>query len=225
MKTSLSREELFIYINKQINIFFPDEVQHVNFKEIVDLALSKVEYCFSFISLKHYYKDGAIYFNHLNSDQYTVFIYYASNIAYEIYNDEKLASKLFYLNKSFNQFHCMYSTKLPDIFVLIHSSGIILGKARYSDFLVVSHHCTVGANAELEYPKINKYTIMYPYSSIVGNSNIDPNVCLSNGAYINDEDIDSNKIIFDRTPNLIIKNDKKNRIEYFFKNYRDINEK
>jgi serine O-acetyltransferase len=221
MQTSLSSEKLYMYLSKQIVNNFPDDIIYENLNNIVKNALQKVEYCFSFVNLKHYYKDNILYFNHLNSDQYTVFIYYASNIAYEKYNDEALASKLFYLNKILNQFHCMYNTKLPDIFILIHSTGIVLGKANYSDFMVVSHHCTVGANSNLEYPKIKKFLIMYPYSSITGASNIGQKVCLSNSTFINDNNIDDNKIVFERSPKLSIKHDTKKRLNYFF---RDIGE-
>lgn len=218
MQTSLSKEELFRYLTDQIKHYFPDKSEHYNLRDVIAKALDKVEYCFSYVNLNHFYRQRSVFFNHLNSDQYTIFIYYASNIAYEVFEDEILASKLFYLNKVLNQFHCMYDTILPNIFLLIHTSGIILGKANYSDFLVVSHHCTVGANADLEYPKIGKFTIMYPYSSIVGNSTIGENNCISNGCYINDTNISSNKLIFGRDRELLIKDDQKCRISYFFKN-------
>ena len=219
MQTSLTNEQLSVYLRCQIEHHFPDNVVHEGLSEIVNMALEKVCYCFSYVNLKHYYRNKSIYFNHLNSDQYTVFIYYASYIAHKEFGDEILASKLFCLNKSLNQFHCMYDTLLPDVFVLIHSGGIVLGKANYGDFMVVSHHCTVGANADLEYPQIGSCSIMYPYSSIIGKSDIGAGACFANSAYVNDVNIDSNRIIFGRSPDLTIKENRKNRIDYFFKNH------
>ncbi|MGO2511169.1 hypothetical protein [Marinomonas polaris] len=221
MQSSLSIEKLSLYLKSQLDYQFPDGDVHPDFNNVVAAALSKVKYCFGFVNLNHYYKNGILYFNHLNSDQYTVFVYYASNIAYEVFNDTALASKLFYLNKSLNQFHCMYDTKLPDIFVIIHSTGIVLGKAKYSDFLVVSHHCTVGANANLEYPTMDRFTIMYPYSSIIGRSKVSDNVCISNGSYVNNVDLPSGSLVFGSGFDLNIKRDKKVRSNYFFRGIED----
>jgi len=224
IESSLSCIALAKYLEHQLKFFFPDMSKHKNLQEIVYMALEKIDFNFSFINLKHYYREGHIYFNHLNSDQNAVFLYYASNIAYEIYSDEILASKLFYLNKTLNQFHCMYNTKLPDIFLLIHSSGIVLGKAKYDNFFVASHHCTIGANAELEYPAIGKFTVMYPYASIIGKSILESNIYLSNGSFVNDTNINKNTLVFGKSPHLILKENKKNRLNYFF-NMKDSNEK
>ena len=98
MNTSVVQEKLKTYVQSQINNFFPDNGDLSNLNAVIKKALIKVENNFKHIALNHYYKNNDIYFNHLNADQYTVFIYYASNVAYEIYNDINLATKLFYLN-------------------------------------------------------------------------------------------------------------------------------
>lgn len=217
MKISLAVTSLIEYLNKQLNFFYPDNHSHESIDNVVKEALLKVEYCFNRIELKQFYRNNNVYFNHLNADQYTVFIYYASNVAYELFSDEVLATKLFYLNKSLNQFHCMYDTKLPDVFLVIHGVGAVLGKADYSDYLVVSQHCNVGANEKLQYPVLSKYLIMYPNSSIIGDSRIGEKCCLSNGVFINNQNIKDNTLIIGRSPELIMKGENKNRFEYFFK--------
>ena len=216
MNTSVVQEKLKTYVQSQVNNFFPDNSDLSNLNGVIKKALIKVENNFKHIALNHYYKNNDIYFNHLNADQYTVFIYYASNVAYEIYNDINLATKLFYLNKVLHQFHCMYSTKLPDIFLLIHGTGIVLGKAKYSNYLVLSQNCNIGANDKLEYPEIAEFIILYPNSSIIGRSEINKNCCISNGVFINNQNISPNKLIIGRSPNLTIKEDKKTRFNYFF---------
>jgi len=218
LNLSLSQLALFNYVDIQLKHFFPDKNEHASLSIVVENALQKTNYCFQHIALNHYYKNGSHYFNHLNADQYTIFIYYASNIAYEIYHDEILANKLFYLNKVLNQFHCMYNTKLPDIFLIVHGSGTILGKATYSNYFVVSQHCNIGANPELEYPVISDFVIMYPNSSIIGKSLLGNNCCIANGAFINNEIIEPDKLIIGRSPNLILKENSRNRFDYFFKN-------
>lgn len=216
MICSLTQNELIDYINKQLNNFFPDSAKHNSLDKVIVEALSKTEYCFKHVTLKHYYKEEKLYFNHLNSDQFTIFIYFASNIAYQIYKDEILANKLFYLNKILNQFHCMYTTVLPNIFLVVHSVGIVLGKAKYSDYFVIHQHCTVGANSNLEYPSIGKNVIMYPNSSIVGKSIIGSSCSISNGSFINNTQIPSKHYIFGDSPHLRFKKKDKNKFEYFF---------
>ncbi len=216
MQKSISTEKLVSYVKSQLNNFFPDNSCDDNLYQIIYETLIKVSFNFKHIALSHFYKNKKLYFNHLNADQYTVFIYYASNIAYETYSDIKLATKLFLLNKVLHNFHCMYDTKLPDIFVLIHGTGIVLGKAKYSNFLVLSQNCNIGANAEIKYPIQSEYLIMYPNSSIIGECSIGTHCCISNGTFINNQNIKSHKLIIGKSPNLVIKDDKKNRFEYFF---------
>lgn len=216
MNCSLSITALGKYLANQITNFFPDQTIIKDINDVVTGAFKKCEFNFRHVALNHYYKNGELYFNHLNADQYTIFIYYASNIAYEKYKNEILATKLFYLNKTLHQFHCMYNTKLPNIFLLIHGTGIILGKAKYSDYLVLSQHCNVGANEKLEYPEVSEKVILYPNSSIIGKSFIGKNSCVSNGTFINNEILKENSLIIGRSPNLVIKDDTKERFSYFF---------
>jgi len=225
MKSSLSCENLNKYLMKQIQLFFPDDNELNSLFKIVEEALEKLEFNFKHIALKHYYKDQELYFNHLNADQYTVFIYYASYIAYKKYDNVIIATKLFYLNKTLHQFHCMYNTELPDIFVLIHGTGIVLGKAQYSNYLVISQHCTIGANEKVEYPFIEENVIIYPNSSIIGATRIGENSCVSHGTFINNEVIKKRSLIIGKSPNLIIKNDLKERFNYFFIKSKNIDEK
>ena len=216
MQKSISIDSLVLYVRSQLNNFFPDNNSNENLYEIIDEALIKVSFNFKHIALSHFYKNKKVYFNHLNADQYTVFIYYASNIAYEKYSNINLATKLFLLNKILHNFHCMYDTKLPDIFVLIHGTGIVLGKAQYANFLVLSQNCNIGANAEIKYPILSEYLILYPNSSIIGECRIGGHCCISNGAFVNNENIGPHKLLIGRSPSLIIKDDNKNRFDYFF---------
>lgn len=215
MITTLAPAELHTYISKQLEHFYPDSSEPLELN-VVDLALDKLNFCFSRINLKYYHKSSDCYFNHLNSDHYAVFIYYCSNIAYQL-GLVQLASKLFYLNKTLNAFHCMYDTKLPDVFMVLHGVGTVLGKANYGNYFVCYQGCTVGANAELEYPTIGDYTIMYPNSSIIGSSITGNRSCISNGAFVNDAIVPDNSLVYGRSPNLAISQDKKERFDLYFK--------
>ena len=216
MNSSLTKSEIISYITNQLNNFFPDGKTYSIIEDIVTKALEKLEYNFKHIKLSYFWKDGVVYFNHLNADQYTVFVYYTSNIAFEDFNDEELATKLFYLNKTLHGFHCMYNTKLPDIFLIIHSNGIVLGKAKYSNYFVAMHGVTVGSNSKWESPILGERIVMYPYSSLLGKSIIAKSTCFSNGTLLSDFDTEENSLIIGKSPELIIKQQQKCKSDIYF---------
>ena len=217
MIQTLDNDKLSKYVRNQLVNFFPDELTITlpRLRDIVFETMLKVNNCFQHISLPGYRRNKLIFFNHLNSDHYTVFLYYLSNISYKE-NEINLATKLFYLNKSLNSFHCMYDTELPDIFIVSHGVGTVLGKASYSNFFVVTQGCTVGANAKLQYPKISERVIMYPNSSILGSSKISNNVISSNNSMVLNANIKANSLITGQHPNLIVKEANQKIFSNFF---------
>ena len=78
-----------------------------------------------------------------------------------------LANKLYCLNKVLHGLDCMYDTQLPDIFLLFHSSGTMLGKAKYSDFFIALHGCTIGSHKG-RYPILGKGVSITANSSVIG---------------------------------------------------------
>jgi len=217
MLTSLTISELTIYLERQINGFFPDNKKYIILEDIISLALEKVQFNFQHMKLDYFFKNNQVYFNHLNADQYTIFIYYASNIAYEYFDNIELATKLFYLNKILHGFHCMYDTKLPDIFLVIHGNGIVLGKAKYSNYFVVMHGVTVGSNSKWESPTLGERLVMYPNSSLLGKSIIANGNCFSNGSLLSDFNTVENSLIIDKSPNLIIKKQTNDKSKIYFR--------
>lgn len=93
MWMSLKEQELKFYINKQLNVFFPDGVE-VNFSDekycmVLKDALERVENCFSHISVRNYSRvmeDGTetTAFYHLNMDQWSTFLYFFANSVWTI---------------------------------------------------------------------------------------------------------------------------------------------
>lgn len=218
MITSLSKKDLQKYLLQQLVNFFPDNKSYDSiFNALVEKTLVKLEFNFQHVKLSYFWKSDTVYFNHLNADQYAVFIYYASNIAFEDLKNEELASKLFYLNKILHSFHCMYNTKLPDIFLIIHGTGIVLGKANYSNYFVVTQGTTVGSNSQWQSPTLGERLVMYPNSSIIGDSNIGLSSCISNGSLLIDTNTKFNSLIIGNSPNLIIKQQNKCKSRIYFK--------
>mgnify|MGYP003956245453 CR=1 FL=1 len=217
MLCSLDTLSLANYLEKQISFIFPDGGDKGLLNQIIPAALERLRHCFDNTIYSNNWLNSECYFNHLNADQYVIFIYFCSRVAFESHQNKELASKLFYLNKVLHSFHCMYDTILPDIFVIVHAANIVLGKATYQDYMVVMQNCTIGANSKFELPVLGKYLFMYPNSSILGNSHLGANVCCSNGSFINNESIPSNSIAFGRSPELHLKNNRQDRLAHVFR--------
>ena len=83
MKKTLSKKNLINYLSSQLSNFFPDE-KHNDYLAKLDSSmedsLSRTEYCFSKINNKYFQNDKKIIFNHLNGDQYAMFLYILSFI-------------------------------------------------------------------------------------------------------------------------------------------------
>jgi serine O-acetyltransferase len=215
LHTSLSRDALGEYLRRQLAATFPDDGDLRDVARIVDYSLERLERCFAGTVYGLNWKNGASSFDHLNADQYCVFLYFAANTAFRRLEHVPLAAKLFYLNKSLHGFHCMYDTQLPDVFVVVHGTGIVLGKATYHDGLVIMHQCTVGANFDHEIPELGPRVVMYPGSSVIGHSVIGHDSCLASGAFVNDTRIAPETLVIGRSPDLLLKRNRADRLKRF----------
>ena len=100
MILSLSTQELYEYINGQVEMYFPDKSMVKGDRRSFDLALERLEYCFKHISLKDYQKNGVVQFYHLHMDQYSTFLYYYANSIWKNGGSKIFADKLVLLNRA-----------------------------------------------------------------------------------------------------------------------------
>lgn len=205
MQTSLRPADLVDYVARQANHFFPDNAPLVaaQLRPAVEQALQCLESCFVRMKLKSYNAGGAR-FNHLHSDQYLMFLWFVSR---ELWRNGHAgaAAKLYLLNKALHAFDCMYDTQLPDNFVVFHGVGTVLGKARYSEYLVVFQGCTVGANRD-KYPVLGRGLGMGAGASIVGDCRVGDDVSVGMGTTIIDTDISDGMVAhFSRQGGLVLR--------------------
>lgn len=214
---STSHDELLCLITKQLNNLLTfDKIKDLTVLEMaVKIALDRTEYNFSFSKNKYYSKEGQVYFNPFHSDQYAVFLYYLSNTIWKQFNDQSLATRIYYLNKLFNSVDLYFEVELPKIFSLGHPVGTVMGRADYSDFFYFSQNCTVGNNKGI-YPRFGKNVILFSGVTVIGNSTIGENCIISANSYIKDTNIPNNSIIFGSSPNLIIKTKTEEYMEKYF---------
>jgi serine O-acetyltransferase len=109
--------------------------------------------------------------------------------------NENLASKLYYLNKSLHGLDCMYDTKMPDIFLVFHGVGTMLGKAGYSNFFVALQGCTVGSHRG-NYPVFGSGVTLTANSSVIGNCTIGDRVSIGAETLVFEKDIESDNAVF-----------------------------
>lgn len=197
MILSLAFDELVQYVYKQMNNLFPDnQGQNIlEYKKEFSITIERLENCFKNIKNKNYSDDKETYFNHLHSDQYTMFLWFLSNTIWHRKNDINICNKLFYMNKSLNGFSCMYDTELPEIFLLLHTVGTVLGKAKYSNYFIAAQGCTVGAHHGI-YPKIGQNVSLLPYSSIVGDCSIGNQVSIGINAAVYNTNVEDHTVVF-----------------------------
>ena len=216
-KTSLEKNDLVSYISKQVSTSFPDrEISPESLMSPVSKALERAEHCFSRINNKYFFDGENSTFNHLNSDQYAMFLYYLANTIWKEEENEELASKVYYLNKYLHGIDVFYEVRLPDIFLLVHPLGTVLGRAEYSDYFVAYQQVTVGGDKDLKYPRLEEGVAMYAGSSLIGNCKVGKNCLISIGTTVMGTDVPSDTVVFGKYPELASKKTSKSVIERYF---------
>lgn len=202
--SDISQPDLVYMTIHQLRNFFPvSEKETLLMTQIMDRVLQRVETCFDGTSNKYYHRNGQVYFNPFHSGQYCIYLYWLSRTVYEA-GDSILADKIYYLNKIMNACDMFYEVELPEVFMLDHPVGSVIGRAHYNNGFSFSQTCTVGNNNNI-YPVIGCNVTLCANASIIGNCHIGDNVSLGAYACVKDQDIPANSVVFGQSPNLIIK--------------------
>ncbi len=174
-------------------------------------AIDRAENCFSKNRVKHYWNaNDEPVFNPYHSGQYLVFLYFLSR---ELSADghSSLADRVYYLNKMLNSCDIYHEVELPDIFLVEHPVGTVLGRAHFSNYFVVQQNCTVGGDNG-RYPVLGEFVWLFAHAMVLGNCRLGNNVFVSAGATIRNENVPDNTVVFGSSPHLILKT---KPIDYF----------
>lgn len=167
MRTSIPSGDLSRYVARMLNNSLPDGVNHEKaLKTVISVSLERVEHCFSQIHRKYYTQPDGCVFDHLHSDHMATLLYFLSNQSV-MADYEPLGSKLAYLNKIMHGIDLYPHVQLPEVFLLLHPVGTILGRATYGNFLVVYQGVTVGATS-IEYPIFGDGTVLFSGAKVLG---------------------------------------------------------
>jgi serine O-acetyltransferase len=186
VQLSLPRTDLALYVRKQFENMFPDGTDLGDLARLVDLALGRIEHCFSRVRLKGFFANGEPRFSHWHSDQYAIFLYYLANSAFRERPGHPIADKAYALNKALHALDAFYEVELPDVFAVQHPVGTVLGRATYSDYFICYHNCTVGANLDNDYPAFGRGVVMYGGSRVIGKTMVGYNSFVSTGTIVID---------------------------------------
>jgi serine O-acetyltransferase len=117
---------------------------------------------------------------------------------WQLHQDKSICNKLYYLNKSLHGLDCMFDTKMPDIFLIFHGVGTMLGKAEYSDYFVVLHGCTVGSHKGKN-PVFGKGVSLTANSSVIGDCKIGEFSNIGTGVLIFNNDLGNSETAYMNT--------------------------
>jgi serine O-acetyltransferase len=189
--SQVKSDSLVTFIAKQLDHLFPDDEPDVVEKMRPNLheAMDRFLFC---ASKARYWKD--VEFSPLHSDMNATFLYFLANTLYRNGAAPQICTKLFYLNKALNGFHCLYDVEMPDVFFIAHSVGIVLGRLKYPPYLVLCQGTTIGISNSHR-PTFDEGLIMLPGSSIAGRCHIGAWTILSPNSTLIDKDSPGNCIV------------------------------
>ena len=201
MRLSLPPQRLESYVLDLVCHHFPDGYRpSYSLAPLLERTLQRVEHCFGHVHRKYYREGDEVLFDHLNSDHFASFLYFLGNTVWQETQDTELPTRLFYLNKVMHGLDLFYSVPMPDIFLLVHPLGTVLGNARYGDYLVVYQNVTVGADEAGIYPNFGSGTVLYAKSAVIGECNLGNDVVLGANAFILNTNVPNGSMVVGQYP-------------------------
>ena len=178
------------YLSRQLENICPqfDESAQID-EQAISTAVRRTNYCVSKIKQ---FKGNQ--FDHLNSGHYATFLYYVSHALW-INGDAHNATRVFLLNKALNGIDLFYEVKMPDVFIIGHTVGMVFAKANYGNACIFHQGCTVGRKND-DRPTLERGIILYPQSSVIGACLVRENTVISPGVQLIDTDTPGNCIVF-----------------------------
>lgn len=205
MRLAVSESEVRTCLNRQIEALYPlDNKEVAAIDDAWDATFDRLEVCFSRIKNKYYSRDEVTFFDPLHGCQWAHFLYTLSNEIFRRGGVRSVCDKVYALNRALSSADLYYEVELPDVFTFDHPLGAVMGRAEYSNYFTFSQGCTVGNNHGV-YPRFDERVFMMSNSKVVGDCRVGSNVIIAANAYVKDQDIPSNSVVFGISPNLVIK--------------------
>lgn len=198
-ETSLTPEELTGYLGRLCAHLAPDGRDDAPAQRHVDIALERLERCFAGIHRKYYTVDGSSRFDHLNGDHLAAFLYLVSNTVWTDSGDTATAAKLFGANKALHGLDLFYAVRMPEVFLLAHPVGSVIGNAEYGDELFVTQNCTIG-NVDGVYPRFGRGVALYAGATVIGDTVVGDDVVFAARSFVVDATIPAHSLVVGSHP-------------------------
>jgi serine O-acetyltransferase len=195
VRASLSEHALAALVSKQVEGLFPDghDIDTTVLAPSVRRALMRLEHCFTQIANKYFFDGKRAIFDHLHGDQYAMWLYILSSQLYVDSAPLSICKKVFLLNKALHGCDIFYEVELPSVFLLVHPLGTVLGRAKYSDYLIAYQRVGVGSNHEI-YPNLGPHLTLRPGSSVLGNCRVEKGCSIAAESLLIDRDLAADSI-------------------------------
>ena len=188
MWSTLALPALAQYARRQMETFFPDgrPVAADTVEGAAARATAVIARGWKRVALGGYTRNGDAALNHLYSDQYAAFLLI---LAHELSKagEQEIATRAYLLNKALHAFDMYHEVEPPEVFVLVHPVGTVVGRAKLGNFLCLYQNCSIGGsprNGGLDYPVLGDGVLMYAKSTIIGASKIGNNVVFGAGGTV-----------------------------------------
>jgi serine O-acetyltransferase len=197
-----SQEEFEKFLGLQLGLVGvePDRVS-----EEIATVYPVVERQFGCTRSKYFTKNGMPILRVAHNAQYTIFLYCLSRALF-LKNRRSEADRVYALLRMVSGIDLYYEVVLPERWTCDHPLGSVIGRGRFEpeSSFVFTQNCNIGNNKGI-YPKIAGNLIMFPNSSLLGDTRLSGNVILANGAFVIDGGELSDCLIYGRSPDLTIK--------------------
>lgn len=191
IRMSLPADRLADYVARQLNGHFPDAVlTGDDLGPAMPRALERLEHCFSHVANKYFFDGARAVFSHLHGDQYAMWLYILGNELHRQGADADLCAKTFLLNKALHGCDIFYEVELPDIFLLVHPLGTVLGRASYQDYFVSYQRVGVGSNHDV-YPRFGQHVTLRPGASVLGDCRVGDHCQIATNALLLDQNLEN----------------------------------
>lgn len=204
-----------LLISRGTGYLSDDETTRSIIDESLPMALDRTARCFRQIDRKYYSLNGDLHLDVNHGDHMATFLWFLANSIHLNGYQSRLPEILSYWNRVTHSIDLFYNVEMPEVFLLVHPLGTVLGKAKYSDFLVVYQNVTVGA-IESQYPSLGSGVILYTGSKVIGDSHIGANSIVAPGTQIINETVPPDSIVFGHSPDLLIKANRRSVTERVF---------
>lgn len=192
--------DLTRYVAAQLHNMFPDGSLEQDVEMIIDAIPQALERMRPILGAVRTFDPDT--FNHLNSLQYATFLYLLGNENWRIKSSGIIADRLFCLNRALNAMDLFYTVEMPEVFLVAHGLGSVLGNVTYGNRLVFFHNVTVGRVGDHR-PTIGENVILYPGATITGSSKIGNNCVVSAGAVVHNICVPDNVVVIPQASKLV----------------------